>query len=43
MTQDQVRDVVKRKKEADNRLFGEIAIKLVFIDDDVLAAYLEKK
>ncbi len=36
-------DVLKRQKEGDNRLFGEIAIELQYIDDDVLSAYLEKK
>lgn len=43
MNQDQVEDVLKRQKEGDNRLFGEIAIELQYIDDDVLSAYLEKK
>ena len=43
MTQEQVEDVLKRQKDGDSRLFGEIAIELEYIDDDVIAAYLERK
>jgi hypothetical protein len=43
MTQEQVDDLLKRQKEGDNRLFGEIAIDLNYINDDVLAEYLEWK
>jgi hypothetical protein len=37
MTQEQVDDVLKRQKNGDNRLFGEIAIELEYIDDNVIA------
>lgn len=43
MTQDQVKEVLKRQNDGDDRLFGEIAIELEYIDDDVIAAYLERK
>jgi len=43
MTQEQVEDVLKRQKDGDSRLFGEIAIELEYIDDNVIAAYLERK
>ena len=42
MTQEQVNDVLKRQKEGDNRLFGEIAIELEYIDDSVIAEYVER-
>ena len=43
MTQEQVDDVLQRQKDGDSRLFGEIAIELEHIDDDVIAEYLERK
>jgi hypothetical protein len=43
MTQEQVKEVLRRQKDGDNRLFGEIAIELEYIDDAVIAAYLERK
>ena len=43
MTQDQVKEVLQRQNDGDDRLFGEIAIELEYIDDDVIAAYLEQK
>jgi hypothetical protein len=43
MTQEQVEDVLQRQQAGDNRLFGEIAIELDYIDDNVLAKYLERK
>jgi len=43
MTQEQVNEVLRRQKDGDNRLFGEIAIELEYIDDNVIAAYLEQK
>ena len=43
MTQNQVNDVLQRQKDGDSRLFGEIAIELEYIDDDVIVAYLERK
>lgn len=43
MTQEQVEDVLQRQKDGDNRLFGEIAIELEYIDDDVIAEYLGRK
>ncbi len=43
MTQEQVEDVLQRQKNGDTRLFGEIAIELEYIDDEVIAEYLERK
>ena len=43
MTQEQVDDVLRRQKNGDSRLFGEIAIELEYIDDDVIADYLERR
>lgn len=43
MTQEQVNDIIQRQNDGDTRLFGEIAIELNYIDDDVLAEYLEHK
>ena len=43
MTQEQVDDVLQRQKNGDSRLFGEIAIELEYIDDEVIAEYLERK
>jgi hypothetical protein len=43
MTQEQVDDILHRQKNGDTRLFGEIAIELNYINDDVLAEYLERK
>jgi hypothetical protein len=41
MTQEQVEDVLAKQRAGDDRLFGEIAIELSYIDDKVLASYLE--
>ena len=43
MTQEQVDDVLQRQKNGDTRLFGEIAIEREYIDDNVIAEYLERK
>ena len=43
MTEEQVKDVLKRQKEGDTRLFGEIAISLGYIDDEAIRKYLESK
>ena len=43
MTQEQVDEVVNRQKDGDNRLFGEIAIECEYIDDNVIAEYIERK
>ena len=43
MIQEQVDDVLQRQNNGDSRLFGEIAIELEYIDDNVIAAYLERK
>jgi len=37
----QVDDVLRTQKAGDNRLFGEIAIELGYINDDVLRKYIE--
>ncbi len=43
MTEEQVKDVLKRQKEGDTRVFGEIAISLGYIDDEAIRKYLESK
>ncbi|MFP4563061.1 MAG: hypothetical protein ACLFRY_07090 [Spirochaetia bacterium] len=43
LTQEQVKEVLQRQKDGDKRLFGEIAIELEYIDDDVITAYLDRK
>jgi len=43
MTQKQVEDVLFRKKNGDDRLFGEIAIELGYIDDEAIVKYLAGK
>jgi len=42
MTQEQVDDVLQRQKD-DERLFGELAIELGYIDNSVIAEYVERK
>ncbi|UCF97010.1 MAG: hypothetical protein JSV89_17810 [Spirochaetaceae bacterium] len=37
----QVDDVLRTQKAGDNRLFGEIAIELGYINDDALRKYME--
>ena len=41
MTEEQVSDILARQKNGDARMFGEIAIELSYIDDEVMASYLE--
>lgn len=43
MTMEQVEDVLAKQNAGDDRLFGEIAIELNYIDDEVLASYLGGK
>ncbi len=43
MTEEQVKDVLKRQKEGDKRLFGEIAISLGYVNDEAIRKYLESK
>ncbi len=39
----QVADVLSAQKAGDNRLFGEIAIELGYINDEILKKYVEAK
>jgi hypothetical protein len=39
----QVEDVLRVQKAGDNRLFGEIAIELGYINDEILKKYVEAK
>ncbi len=39
----QVEDVLRLQRNGDNRLFGEIAIELGYIDDKAIKKYLEAK
>lgn len=43
MTEEQVKDVLERQKDGTNRMFGEIAIELGYIDDDAIQKYLDSK
>ncbi len=43
MTEEQVKDILKRQEDNDSRLFGEIAIELGYIDDDAISKYLDSK
>ncbi len=43
MTEEQVKEVLKRQAEGDTRLFGEIAISLGYINDEAIKKYLESK
>jgi len=43
MNQSQVTDVLKRQKDGDDRLFGEIAVELGYVDVDALLNYLKFK
>ncbi|MDC7221184.1 MAG: hypothetical protein PQJ59_14705 [Spirochaetales bacterium] len=42
MTPDQVKTVLQKQVDGDERLFGEIAVDLGFIDLDVIIRYLEQ-
>ncbi len=42
-TKDQVEEVLRRQRAGDDRLFGEIAIDLGFINDEALKSYLNGK
>jgi hypothetical protein len=35
--------VLEIQKGGDNRLFGEIAIELAYVDDEAIKAYLDRK
>ncbi len=43
MTEEQVKDVLARQKDGTNRLFGEIAIELGYVDDEAIMRYLDSK
>ncbi len=43
MTEEQVEDVLARQKDGTNRLFGEIAIELGYVDDEAIKRYLDSK
>lgn len=43
MTEKQVEDVLAKQKDGTNRLFGEIAIELGYIDDEAIKRYLDSK
>lgn len=43
MTEEQVKDVLAKQKDGTNRLFGEIAIELGYIDDEAIKKYLDSK
>jgi hypothetical protein len=41
MTDAQVNDVLKRQKQGDKRLFGEIAVELGYVDVEAIINYLK--
>jgi len=43
MKQYQVDDVLRVQKEGDNRMFGEIAIELGYVNDDAVKQYIDFK
>lgn len=43
MTKAQVEEVLRRQSTGDDRLFGEIAIELGYINDEALRKYVESK
>jgi hypothetical protein len=43
MTEQQVQEVLDAQEAGDNRMFGEIAIELGYINDEVLKKYIEAK
>ncbi len=43
ITPSQVEDVLRAQKAGDNRMFGEIAIELGYINDEILKKYVEAK
>ena len=43
MTRNQVNDVLRRQRGGDNRLFGEIACELGYVDDEAIQSYLNIK
>jgi len=43
MTKAQVEEVLHRQEAGDDRLFGEIAIELGYIDDEALGKYVEAR
>jgi hypothetical protein len=43
LTHDQVEEVLKIQRSGDERLFGEIAIDLAFMNDSSLTSYISSK
>ena len=43
LSQEQSRKVLKRQQQNPDKLFGEIAIEMGFINDDAINAYLKSK
>jgi hypothetical protein len=43
ITEQQIREVLDLQKAGDSRLFGEIAVELGYINDEVLKKYIEAK
>lgn len=43
INQDQVDSILKRQREGDDRLFGEIAVDLGFVNIEAIIDYLESK
>ena len=41
ISQEDVDDILAKQKAGDERMFGEIAIELAYIDDEVLASFLD--
>ena len=43
INEEQVKQVLKRQKDGDNRLFGEIAVDLGYVNIEAIIEYLESK
>jgi len=43
MSEEQVKDILARQKDGTNKLFGEIAIELGYVDDEAIKRYLDSK
>lgn len=43
MSQEQRNQVIEKQKSGDDRMFGEVAIDLGFIDDEVIMEYINSR
>jgi len=43
MTEEQRNQVIEKQKAGDDRMFGEVAIELGFIDDEIIMEYINSR